>query len=246
MLDGLDGIGKGKAEEGILEYISSIGLRHFSQIDFEKKNHARPEYEEQYSEHIIDLNKFDLVHTCEPSYCGTGWDIRNEIIATKNKGKYNARETLEAYSLNRLVHYNRSVIPLLKKGKHILQSRGLASSICYQKLQAKEEGKPLDEEKIFSYRGNNLALEYPPSLLIIPVINNIKELEKRLSEREKKDNSYLEQIEFQMRLQEYYKNESMRNIFKSVGTKIVEIDAGISVEETKKQAIDAVRPFFEK
>ena len=247
MTDGLDGVGKGTSEIAILDFLKSKGLRVFDQVAWEKEHRARPRYVRlSPNDHgVIDIDSFDVAYLGEPSYVGTGWDVRFEQIASHNKGKYSARETLMGYSLNRLIHYERCVIPLLAAGKNIVQSRGLPASDCYQGLQADQEGNPLTKMDIFSHRGNRLAIEHKPNLLIIPTIKDPSALEARLQNREKQDDTFLEGLPFQLALKPYFERESLRKLFEDAGSKVTYIDAGISVEETKKQAVDAVRYLFE-
>ena len=242
MFDGLDGIGKGIGEEAILDYLREKKLKVFDQVKFERSSRSRPVYAE--------IEDFDEAHTCEPAYAGIGRDIREEVIARGNKRKYDARTTLIFYSLDRGINYKRNIIPLLEKGKHIIQARGLPSTVCYQRLQAEEEGKPFKndkdlEEELLRHSGNQLAWQYPPNLLIIPTIKDVACLEERLKLRRKDDNSFLEEIEFQRKLKDSYESGYVQNLFLSVGTKVVYIDAGISIEATKKQAVEAAKPFFE-
>jgi thymidylate kinase len=94
--------------------------------------------------------------------------------------------------------------------------------------------------------GNAFALSHPMDLLIIPTVPNPEELLKRLENRkEKKDDCDFENLNFQLKLKSLYESEDFQNIFKSLGTKIIYIDASISVEQTKNQAIEAFEATFE-
>ena len=247
VFDGLDLIGKGEAERASLSFLESLGLKVFDQVEFEKSTGKRPRFGHHPNEEngIISLGSFDVAYMGEPSYVGAGSDVRFEQIAIRNKGLYDARETLSGYDFNRLVHFKRCVVPVRTAGKHIIKSRSFASSWCYQGLQAEQEGRPITEEEFFSYPGNRVARENPPDLLVIPTIGDVGELEKRLKGRtEKRDDAIFENLAFLAPLKPHYESEGLRRMFESLGTKVVYIDAGISVEETRRQAVEAVRPFF--
>ncbi len=134
-------------------------------------------------------------------------------------------------------------------GLNVVQARCCAASLCYQSLVAQDEGKdPVKtRQQILKHEGNVLQLKHAPDLLIIPTIKNAHELMERLRERgetRKDDNAIFEDAKFQERLNPMYQSRWLRRIFESHGTKVEYLDAGISEQETRRQAIEIYRRFL--
>lgn len=234
VISGLDGIGKGTIEKALLEYEKEeLGNKVFDTVDFSIKNGRLPTLEE--------ISDAKVILTAEPTRCGIGKVIREEMIA-KNGRDYSSDAQIQAYSLDRLVQMKSLVIPALTSGKRVIQSRCFAETLNYQLLEAIKEGKSVDEvrKNVLSYEGNQLQLVYAPSLLIIPTIKNVDELMQRIEDRKKygkDDNCVFENAEFQKKLKPLFEDEWLRNLFTNSGTKVEYLDAGISVQSTKEQAI---------
>lgn len=243
MIDGLDGVGKGTAIRAIVDFCVSLGKRPLDLDEFWKINHFHPDFENLASTYYVDINSFDFVISSEPTYCGIGRAIREEVIS-KSSRKYSARSTAECYSLDREILYKRVLLPALANGKIVIQSRSVSTSLAYQYLQAKENGEDFSKESIMGLEGNDFALSYPFGLFIIPTIKDVASLMQRLQNREKKDDCAFENIDFQLKLKEIYESEEYRSIFESRETKIEYIDAGVSIEETKRQAVQAFREYL--
>lgn len=229
VIDGLDGIGKGEVELGIKEYEEQKGTKVLDIKEFWKQHHRHPE--------IHEIEHYDMIITAEPTRAWIGASIRGEITAN-NLRKYSALSTAHAFALDRLVLMKRVILPALKKGIKVLQSRSAVSSIVYQQVQAKEQNIPLTAEEIMQIEGNKFQLDNPPSLLIIPTIHNVEEVIKRLSSRFKKDKCEFENLEFQKKLKPIYESEWLKNLLNSKGTEVKYLDVGISIQETRKQAVE--------
>ncbi len=228
IIDGLDGIGKGV----IIDVISKFekgGV--FDLTKYWKEHGKHPPFDE--------LRGFKTLISCEPTYEGVGKKIREEII-TKGS-KYSALETANAYSENRLKLYNEIVLPFVNLGGNVIQSRSVCSSLVYQKVQGNGE---LDWDKIMELEGNKFALLNAPNLLIIPTIKNPREVMKRLAGREKEDNCMFENLQFQLKLKPIYESSELREIFESRGTTVRYLDAGRSIEYTKKMALEIYREYY--
>ena len=238
--DGLDGMGKGVINEAIVQDLIKKGFQVFDVNKWWETKRVHPEFFKQNSnsEYYVPLDSFDVLVTSEPTYAGIGSAIRREIIA-KNGRNYSAHATAQAYALDRLVLYNQVILPALEAGKIIIQSRGVSTSIVYQPLQKTLDGeKSPSIEEIMNLEGNKLALENPPDLFIIPTIQNVEEVMKRLQGREKDDNCQFENLEFQLKIKPLYESEQLRRIFEERGTNVSYLDVGKSIEYTKKQAVD--------
>ena len=247
VIDGLDGIGKGIAERALIEYDQKLDRHTFDAVSFSKaESKGLPELEDFWNPPI---RHYHTIITAEPTYAGIGKDIRNEIIAKKNKGRYSAATEVYMYSLDRLIQMNRVIIPALLNNLNVIQDRSCASTLTYQALRAREEGKSIEDahDFILQQEGNKLQLEWAPDLLIIPLIDDVAKVVARLEERKairKDDKSIFDNIEFQEKLKPYYEDNWLRELFEKHGTHVVYFDAGISEEETRHQAVEIYRKFL--
>jgi thymidylate kinase len=243
VVDGLDACGKGVAIKGLSNFFESLGLKVFDVDQYCKENGIFPEFENPNSSNYIDPELFDVFIVSEPTYCLGGRAIREEIISS-NERDYSAYITAEAYSSDRAVLYHMVVLPLLKRGKVVIESRSITTSVCYQYVQAQEKNEDLSVEKILSLPGNKFVLSHFSGLLIIPVIKDVNVIEERLTGRDKKDNCIFETTPFQEKLNQVYKSDWFQEIFRKSGMKIEYIDASTSPEDTQREAVRVVREYF--
>ena len=193
---------------------------------------------------------YDTLITAEPTYAGIGHVIRNEIISVSDR-KYSFETQIEAYALDRLISMVRVVIPALKNGLRVIQSRNVASTLVYQTIKAEEAGHKNIEEihkKILSYNGNKVALEWAPDLLIIPIIKSIPDLMHRIEERKKNqkdDKAIFDNSIFLRKANALYGSPWLKKLFIQQGTTVRYLDAGISPESTRQQAISIYKDFLE-
>lgn len=248
VIDGLDGIGKGEIERALITYESEkLGRAVFDTVAFSKANRkGLPELQDFWNP---PETYFDTIVTAEPTYAGIGHNIRKEI--TRNNGrKYTAEDEIQAYSIDRLIQMLRVVIPALKNNLRVIQSRSCASTLTYQTLRAIEEGKnpELIKKRILEHEGNILQLAWAPDLLIIPKIDNVEELMRRLKTRglfEKHDDVIFENLKFQEKLAPLYTSTWLRELFESHGSAVAYLDASISPEETRRQAVEIYKRFLD-
>jgi thymidylate kinase len=236
VVDGLDGIGKGVIESAL---VGQIEGEVFDSVQWCKDNPTkRP--------NVSMLEGYSGVLTGEPTYSGLGADIRNTLISNSNRGLFPASLLIRAYSLDREIQMRNFIVPAIRKGYKIIQSRSLATTLCYQTLNAEDEGlDPVKtREKILANPGNQYQLANAPDLLIIPTIGDIEELIRRLEKRTKKDDAIFENKEFLKRAKIPYESDWLRKIFEDHGTQVTYLDAGISVEESRRQAIEIWKKFI--
>jgi thymidylate kinase len=246
VLEGLDGIGKGLVQRTILEFEKNRGkiisttdylgsLRDFETLFRKNENLANA----SSGEYILEC--------CEPTRVGIGQVIRQEIIAN-NKRKYSSETKIQAYSIDRLVLMKMCIIPFLENNQDVVESRNFASTLCYQSLEALEEGSSIEDvrNRILEHPGSKIELEYAPDLLIISTINDVSELIKRLQKREKKDKCEFENLNFQRKLKPFYEDPWIKELFEKHGTRVAYLDAGISEEATKKQAVEIYLDFYDE
>lgn len=245
IFDGLDGIGKGIAINSLISHLKKSGLRIFNLHDFWNEYNEHPNFENTTSKFFFSLDKFDVLVSSEPTYVGYGLKLRNEIMAKNTK--YTTKQTADAFSNDRLILYKQVVLPALKANKIVVQSRSVSTSIVYQPLQSTLPGEtPLSVDEIMALEGNALALENAPNLFIIAKITDASEVMNRLSKRLKDDKCIFEELDFQMKLKPLYEDKNLKEIFESRNTVVKYLDAGISVDFTKTQAIKIYEDVFNK
>ncbi len=249
VIDGLDGVGKGIAINAIVDLLISQGKKVLDLDKYWREMHFHPDFENKVingkeNQYYVNLEDYDVIKSSEPTFTGIGKVIRDEVIADVNR-KYSAKFTAECYSSDRMVLYKRILLPALENGKTIIQSRSVSTSIVYQHIQSENDEKALSMEEIINLEGNTFTLENAPDLLIIPTIKDVGSLIGRLENREKDDNCNFENLECQLKLKPIYEGEVFKEIFESRGTKVEYLDAGISIEDTKKQAIDLYKKIIE-
>lgn len=247
VVDGLDGVGKGEVERALIAYEQKLKRAVFDTISFCRANRkGLPELHDFWNP---PETYFDTIITAEPTYSGIGHNIRHEI--TKNNSrKYTSEDEIQAYSMDRLMQMLRVVIPALENNIRVIQGRCCAATLTYQMLRARQEGKNEEEVKrrILEHQGNKLQLEWAPDLLIIPRIANPEELMRRLKSRgltEKEDDVIFENVKFQEQLNPIYNSDWLRELFESRGTVVKYLDASISPEETRKQAVFIYKQFLD-
>jgi dTMP kinase len=233
IVDGLDGSGKSTVIQILTDYLKVRGKNVFELKEYWKHYHGLPQPEELYD--------YDFIISAEPTYSLVGGAIRDEFIR-QSKRKYSAFTTATAYALDRLILYKRIIIPLLEKGKTIIQDRGVTTSIVYQPIQA----EPLQLSKVLSLEGNKLAMQHRPDLLIIADIAPelcIERLDKRV---DKKDNVIFENLKFQKKAYERFKSKWFAQLFTRRGSKVVYLDASKTKEEIMSDAIKLYEEFCKK
>lgn len=247
VVDGLDGVGKGVVIEGIVEDLARQGRRVFSLDQWWTNNHFLPEFNgdnlvNRHAYHPLD--SFDVLISSEPTYGQIGQAIREEVIRDNGR-EYSARFTAQLYAADRFILHKRVLLPALAAGKHVIQSRSVSTSLVYQSRQKLAEGEaPLSMEEIIAMEGNRFCLDNGPNLLIIPTITDVQAVIDRLASREKKDHAQFENLRFQLDVKPLYEGAILREIFEKYGTAVRYIDAGISIEESKRQAVEAFRAQF--
>ena len=151
------------------------------------------------------ISKTDIIITSEPTYMGIGKYIRDELISNNSEVKYSSQTIAEAYALDRRILYENLIVPALETGIDVYQSRSLSSSIVYQRQSAIDEGQHFD----------------------------VKELNLRLENREKRDDCIFENLEFQLKLKEQYESDDFKKIFELKGVKVIYLDAGKSLKHSE-------------
>lgn len=246
VVDGIDGCGKGVIVDAIADALHDRGMRILNLSTFWKKFPRLPEWTDKIvgEREEIPISAFDVLLSEEPTYGWIGAAIRDEVIK-KNNRTYSAHVTVELYAADRLLLYQRVLLPALEKGKHVVQSRSVLSSMVYQPLQDRlADEPPLRIEDVLRLEGNRFAFAHAPNLLIIPTLNDIDAALERLGNREKKDDCIFEKREFLGKIQSVYQSDYVRHLFESYGTNVQYLDTSTSVQETKEGALALYKEQF--
>lgn len=218
-MDGIAGSGKTTILNAFKEKLKKDGVAFFDQQEWSKNNNKPPE--------ISDFENFDILFTFEPSKYWIGSAIRKELSFG---GKYNMRVQAQAFAIDRMIHFNRIIIPALKMGKTIIQDRSITSSIVYQGF-CSEENKV---EEILNLDGNRLALEFPPSDIILTKAD-IEVVAKRTLEREDESKGVYEKVDWLTMVQGVFHGEDFQKIFLEKNGKIHVVDTNEEEELTLKK-----------
>jgi thymidylate kinase len=247
VVDGLDASGKGEIERALISFEQKNGKFTFDTISFcRAESKGLPDLEDFWNP---PFRQYHTIITSEPTYAGIGKTIRKEIIAN-NSRNYPTEIEIQSYSTDRLIQMKQVVIPALKNNLTVIQSRCCAATLAYQLLRAEDEDKDSEAIKkiILEHEGNKLQLKWAPDLLIIPVIRDIEEIMRRIEERkthEKDDAAIFDKYEFQKRLNAIFQSDWLKELFESHGTTVKYLDANISPESTRQQAVEIYKQFLD-
>lgn len=227
MIDGIDGSGKSTIVQIWKDYLAGEGNAIFDLKHYWQTTGKYPELEK--------TRAYDFIFSCEPTYTGIGKVIREELV--KIGADYSPRAIVEAFSLDRLVLYNKIIIPLLAGGKIVIQDRGVSTSLAYQHLQNPE----FTYDKIAEFTGNKLALANRPDHLIIAKIPAAKAAARISNRFDKNDNAIFEKLDFLKKAAEVFYSDEYQKIFTDKGTKIHYLNAESEIDIMKQEAVDLLK-----
>src|SRR3989339_1280935 len=190
MIDGIDGSGKSSVIQAFKEHLAGQGTAIFDLKKYWKEQDRYPE--------LNEFKSYDFIFSCEPTRVGIGQIIRDELI--KQGNNYPTRAIAEAFSLDRLVLYNKIIIPLLKAGKCLIQDRGISTSLAYQ------PSNKLTLDDIKNLTGNKLALKYRPDHLILLDVDPQQALQRLKGRTNKNDGAIFEKLNYQKKNAKEFKS----------------------------------------
>lgn len=231
MIDGIDGSGKSTIVKAWKEYLTKEGNAIFDLREFWLKEGRYPEFHE--------VKSYDFIFTSEPSYVGIGKVIREEL--TRNGTNYPERAIAEAFSLDRLVLYEKIILPALRDSKFIIQDRGVSTSLCYQALSGKIGLKVLSE-----LPGNSLALEHAPENLILMKIEPNIALQRLNKRSDKQDDVIFEKIDFQTKAAELFYSKEFSSLFTAHGTNVIYLPGVDGIDIMKTKATELLQSILNK
>lgn len=226
IIDGIDGSGKDTILDAWADQLTKEGKRIFRLRDFWAEHHAHPEPE--------DLEGYDVLLSTEPTYVWFGAAIRQEFIRASGR-KYSAKAIAQAFSLDRLVLYKRVLLPALKRGMTILQTRGVSTTLAYQTAQGDASVTP---EYIMKLRGHAFALKHAPDVLLIADLDPAAAMGRLAGRDNKKDNAIFERQDYLEKTHANFHAEWYRDIFESRGTKVVYFPTDENIDSMKQKATE--------
>lgn len=227
MIDGIDGSGKSTIVQTWKDYLTGEGNAIFDLKHYWQTTGKYPGLDE--------IKAYDFIFSCEPTYTGVGKVIREELVKTDTN--YPPRAIVEAFSLDRLVLYNKIIIPLLNNGKVVIQDRGVSTSLAYQSLQNKE----FTFAKIADFPGNKLALENRPDHLIIAKISAAKAAARISNRFDKNDNAIFEKLDFLKKAAEVFYSDYYQKIFTNRGAKVAYLNTEAEIDIMKQEAVKLLK-----
>jgi thymidylate kinase len=227
MIDGIDGSGKSTVVQAWKQYLADQGNAVFDLKHYWQTTGKHPE--------LSEMKSYDFIFSCEPTYTGVGKVIREELVQTGKN--YPHRAIVEAFSLDRLVLYNKITIPLLASDKIVIQDRGVSTSLAYQSLNNEE----FSLSKVAEFPGNQLALENRPDHLIIAKISAEAAMARIGSRFDKNDNAVFEKIDFLKKATEMFNSSSYQKIFTDRGTQIHYLNTESEIDIMKQEALDLLK-----
>ncbi|MBI4281110.1 hypothetical protein HY628_02855 [Candidatus Uhrbacteria bacterium] len=222
IIDGIDGSGKNTLARGCLRLLESHGLRSFDVGAWSKEHRRLPGLDE--------CGKAEVIFTTEPAHAWVGSAIREEMIRPGNH--YTPRMVAQAFALDRLILYQRLILPLLERGKIIIQERGISASLVYQTHQPAS----YQLAELTRLPGNALALCHPPQLLVIAECAPETAMERLAARTAKQDDAIFERLETLRALHGYFHAPWFKNIWRYRSTSLRYLDTGGSLEETEQKA----------
>ena len=230
VFDGIAGSGKTTMIAAVKKWLEHEGARIFDLAEWSQKHADPPTFE--------DVKDFDVLLTFEPTKQWIGRAIRYEMSQTEQP--YSGLALAQAFSLDRLVQYNRLIGPARAAGKIIIQDRSITSSIVYQPIM--KDGLSLEE--LLELPGNKLALEQVPDHLVLTQIN-VDTLQQRHQRRDDSKGVF-ENIAFLKKVQKRFHADWFQKLFTEAGTQIQTINTNIPIKEMKKTAINYVQSYISR
>lgn len=232
MIDGIDGSGKSTVVQTWKDYLAAQGNAIFDLKHYWQTTEKYPELDE--------IKSYDFIFSCEPTYVGVGKVIREELVRTGTN--YPHRAIVEAFSLDRLVLYNKIIIPALASDKIVIQDRGVSTSLAYQSLKNKE----FSYEKIAEFPGNQLALANRPDHLIVAKISAEKAAARIGARFDKNDDTIFEKLDFLKKAAEIFYSDEYQKIFIDRGTNVHYLNAETEIDIMKQEAIDLLNSIIKR
>lgn len=227
VIDGIAGSGKTTIMKAVQEYLHEKGLSSFNQQLWSNENREPPRDE--------DFLDKDILYTFEPTKYWIGEALRKEMFFDDI---YDMEIQAQAFSLDRMVHYNRIIVPAMQANKIIIQDRSITSSIAMQGIVMGENRL----EMVMNLPGNAVALENMMTDIILTKVD-IDIVQKRMKTRDDDSKGIHERLDWLDKVQRAFHGERFKEIFLKKNVRIHSVDTGGEISETiieVKKIIDNV------
>lgn len=231
MVDGIDGSGKSTLMRLWQDYLQEAGKRIFVLKDFWTAHGRHPE------PHEIPEDTYALF-SAEPTYVWTGAAIRQEM-AQKNNRSYTPRAIAEAFALDRLVLYTRVLLPARARGIHVIQDRGVSTSLCYQSVHGE-----VSMEEIAALEGNAFALTHAPNVLLLMDVEPEVCMARLGARTDKDDNAIFEQLALQEKIDACMRSAEFTAYFTAHGTQVERFPANQEIAILQPHLRDVLARFL--
>ncbi|MDO8509569.1 MAG: deoxynucleoside kinase [bacterium] len=227
IIDGIDGSGKSTIINTWKEWLTTKSHKVFDLKKYLQEKNQYPTIEE--------VMPFDYIFSAEPTYTGVGKVIREEFIRTGTN--YSNTTIAEAFSLDRLVSYNKMIIPLLTAGKCIIQDRSVTTSLIYHSTGE----NPISMEKMLRLTGNKLAVKNRPDHLILVKTDPEIAFSRISSRTDKNDNAIFERLSFMKKISAKFFSNEFQQIFSSRGSIIHHLNGNADFDTMKTESISLLK-----
>ena len=216
MIDGIAGSGKSTLLRAAKEWAKAQGLRVFDLAEWSKDHKQPPSFAE-----VAD---YDIYFTFEPTRTWVGDAIRFEL--SRDDKPYTGEELAHAFALDRSIMYKRLIMPALEKGKHIIQDRGVSTSIVYQPVQPKS----ISLHRLLRLPGNAAAMKFAPDFMILIDIDARVAIE-RIQKRDDDSKGVFQDPKFLKKLAKRFRSRWFSKLFVKHGSSVQVFDTRIPLEK---------------
>jgi len=215
MIDGIAGSGKSTILRAAKEWAKSRDLRVFDLTEWSKDHKQPPNFSE-----VAD---YDIYFTFEPTRTWVGDAIRFEL--SRDDKPYTGEELAHAFALDRSIMYKRLIIPALEHGKHVIQDRGVSTSIVIQPAQPKS----ISLRRLLKLPGNATAMKFAPDYMILIDIDPNTAIE-RIKKRDDDSKGVFQNPKFLRKLAKRFRSRWFSRLFMKHGASVHAFDTRVPLE----------------
>jgi dTMP kinase len=215
MIDGIAGSGKSTILRAAKEWAKTKNLKVFDLTEWSKDHKQPPSFSE-----VADC---DIFFTFEPTRTWVGDAIRFEL--SRDDKPYTGEELAHAFALDRSIMYKRLIIPALENGRHVIQDRGVSTSIVYQPIQPKS----ISLRRLLKLPGNAAAMKYAPDFMILIDID-VKTAIERIGQRNDDSKGVFQGPAFLKKLAKRFRSRWFSWLFTRHGASVHAFDTRLPLE----------------
>jgi thymidylate kinase len=229
VIDGIAGSGKSTLIKAATFWAEQRDYKIFDLLEWTKENRNPPTFD-QVADH-------DIFFTFEPTKTWIGAAIRYELARTDKP--YSGLVSAQAFSLDRLIMYNRLIIPALQAGKKIIQDRSVSTSIAYQPAM----DDSIKQDELLKLPGNALAMKHAPDLLVLTDLEP-EDIADRINNRNDDNKGVYQDVEFMKKISERYRAEWYSQLFLDHGSSVHTFDTRVTKQTMTINFIKLLETIF--